>query len=275
MQATIIENPQTNHLCEAMQFNEIKFAFVNDVGNDTFQAVHLWMKCREYFNEILMKNHHPELTIGTVHGFHYKHDEFPYDLSATRIAMRFPNKETKKTFIENIEFIHNIERLNGWQLTEIRSVNKPQYNNMVLVIADKAWVSSCILTNLYTLCLKLASLGADHKDFKELTTKFQQAYMPSELMYLKSITDARFTSIMHNLNELRTLPTKYVDGTDEKRSDYTIHGHSGILAVLHQDRTLSKAYRELMDTISKKATLIKTLFGNKTCQEDAKVATAS
>jgi len=146
----LLPYPHTMALGEAFQANDMKFAFVNPHMDD-FQMVHSWVKCREYFNELLMKNHHPEYEFIQTYGFDYKPDEFPLDLSATRIAVKFMSLEQKQVFMNNLQWIHSVESANDIDHTIVHDISAQE----VLLIASKLWVQKCLLTNIYTECYSI------------------------------------------------------------------------------------------------------------------------
>ena len=141
-------------LTEVFQANDIKFAFLNLTEAGDFQMVHSWVKCREYFNEMLMKNHHPEFKYQETYGFNYKHEEFPLDLSATRIAVKFITNKQKQIFMNNLSWIHAIEAQNNVDPCKVHDIDE----TVVVLIASKLWIQKCLLTNIFTLMVKLAAL---------------------------------------------------------------------------------------------------------------------
>ena len=214
----------TMNLCEAFQANEMRFAFLNPAGDD-FQMVHSWVKCREYFNELLMKNHHPDFKYKTTYGFNYRYDEFPLDLSATRIAISFTTEAQKKTFLDNLDWIHAIENVNNIDPTVVHDVDA----KTVVVVASKLWVQKCILTNIYTLLLKLATLDVSKKDVKSLLEVRVNGNVPSEIGYVASLTVPVFNSLLENCTTIAELPCKYVDGAETLRSSDQVHAYSGVM----------------------------------------------
>lgn len=216
----------TMSLGEAFQANDMKFSFVNPV-EENFQMIHAWVQCREYFNELLMKNHHPEnFQFVTTYGFDYKHEEFPLDMSATRLAVRFMNAEQKKTFMENLQWIHAVETANDVDLTTIHDIG---YNDIV-VVTSKMWIQKCLLTNIYTLLLKLAALDVSKHNVKSLfEIKGKQNSIPSEISYVNTLTVPVFNSLLENCTLIAQLPSKYVDGSESLRGAGTVHANSGIM----------------------------------------------
>ena len=223
----LLPYPHHMGLGEAFQANDMKFAFVNPHMDD-FQMVHSWVKCREYFNELLMKNHHPEYEFVTTYGFDYKPDEFPLDLSATRIAVKFMSLEQKQVFMNNLQWIHSVESANDIDHTVVHEIS----GHEVLLIASKLWVQKCLLTNIYTLLIKLATLNVTaHTKTSLLNIKIKEQ-TPSEIDYIKRITVPVFNSILENCTVLAEIPSKYVDGTEEIRLPYVVHGNSGLMTIL-------------------------------------------
>lgn len=275
--AKFIENKYTNNLVELMQANDIKLAFVNKKDDDSFEAVHVWVKCREYFNEFLVKNHHPEFKLCMVHGFDYKHDEYPYDLSATRLALRFPNKSSKETFLKNLGWLHTIERNNNLELTVTYEVEDAPHKNMLILEADKAWVQKCLLTNLYTLAIKMASLNVGFQSIDDLTNSYNNSGrgIPSELGYITRVTARGISNLLNNVHTI-IKTDGYVDGTHKLRNAVNIHGNSGVVHVTAYGNARNEFHNSFMETISN--IMMQNTFNyfkGLLCPVDANPATAS
>lgn len=212
-------------LGEAFQVNDMKFAFLNQTETGDFQMVHSWVKCREYFNELLMKNHHPEFNYQETYGFNYKHKEFPLDLSATRIAVKFISKEQKKVFMDNLPWIHTIEAQNNVDPCEVHDIDA----NVVAIVASKLWIQKCLLTNIFTLMVKLAALDISKHTKNTLNTILVKDSIPSEVEYVKTVTVPVFNNILGNCSTIAEVPSKYVDGACELRPSGIVHAFSGII----------------------------------------------
>ena len=223
----LLPYPHRMPLGQAFQANDMKFAFVNPHMGD-FQMVHSWVKCREYFNELLMKNHHPEYEFVETYGFDYKPDEFPLDLSATRIAVKFMSLEQKQVFMNNLQWIHSVESANDIDHTVVHEISDLE----VLLIASKLWVQKCLLTNIYTLLVKLAALNVTAYTKTSLLNIKIKEHTPSEIDYINRLTVPVFNSILENCTVIAEIPSKYVDGTDELRPPYSVHGSSGLMSLL-------------------------------------------
>ena len=226
----LLERPHKNNLTELFQANEVKFAFVNkSIDNDeiTFTPVHVWVKCREYFNELLMSNHHKDFKIQPVYGFNYNPTEFPLDLSATRIALKFPTKTALNNFEKSLPWLHTIEEYNNLDKTIIHSLKEKPL--IKIVEGSAVWVQTCLLTNLYTLILKLMC--------HNINTKTTTASLPmnaSECSFLYQISSKVFNNFISNVKYLTQTPSKYIDGTNKLREIHNIHGNSGIMYLLQQ-----------------------------------------
>ena len=222
----LIPYPNTMPLGEAFQANDMKFAFLNPTEDGDFQMIHSWVKCREYFNELLMTNYHPEFKYKTTYGFTYNQKEYPLDLSATRIALKFPTAAQKQTFLDNIQWIHTIETANEVDKTIIIDVNEQE----LIVIASKLWVQQCLLTNIYTLLLKLATLDAK-MGYKHLENIKIRECTPSEVLYITTLTHKTFNNILENCTYIAECPSKYVDGSDTLRSPGDVHALTGLMHI--------------------------------------------
>ena len=212
-------------LSEAFQANDMKFAFLNLTEAGDFQMIHSWVKCREYFNELLMKNHHPEFKYQATYGFNYKHNEFPLDLSATRIAVKFITNKQKRIFMDNLSWIHTIEAQNNVDPCKVHDIDE----TVVVLIASKLWIQKCLLTNIFTLMVKLAALDISKHTKDTLNTIIVKNQLPSEIAYVKNITVPVFNNILGNCSTIAEIPSKYVDGACELRPSRMVHAYSGII----------------------------------------------
>lgn len=260
--AKLIKYPHVNQLTEAFQANDMRFSFCN--RKDTpegvvFEAVHPFVKCREYFNELLMTNHHPEFQYKPVYGFNYKQKEFPLNLDGTRIAIKFPNIIAAKTFEKNLNWLHIVEDFNGVDRTVLHKVDKDKH--IVIVEGSKMWVQKCVLTNIYTLLLKLCALDImTHTTLDKLSKLTGNLdATPSEVSYIQQVGIDGFNNLLENCTVIAELPTKYVDGSNELRSPGEVHAYSGIIhikqiiGVLNRDPNYMTKIRELIE-------LFKSLF---------------
>ena len=223
--AKLLPYPYEMVLGEVFQANDMKFAFLNPTETGDFQMVHSWVKCREYFNELLMKNHHPEFQYTPTYGFNYKHEEFPLDLSATRIAVKFITNKQKQTFMDNLSWIHAIEAQNNVDPCEVHDMGE----NIAVLIASKLWIQKCLLTNIFTLMVKLAALNISTHTKKTLNTIIIKNWVPHEIEYVQTVTVPVFNSILGNCNTIAEVPSKYVDGACELRQTGIVHAYSGIM----------------------------------------------
>ena len=223
--AKLLPYPYEMPLSEAFQANDIKFAFLNLTKDGDFQMVHSWVKCREYFNELLMKNHHPEFKYQAAYGFNYKHEEFPLDLSATRIAVKFITNKQKQIFMNNLSWIHAIEAQNNVDPCKVHDIDE----TVVVLIASKFWIQKCLLTNIFTLMVKLAALDISTHTKNTLNTIIIKDRVPSEIEYVQIITVPVLNNILGNCSTIAEVPSKYVDGACELRQSSIVHAFSGIL----------------------------------------------
>lgn len=247
----LIDNPKTNRLCESFQSNDTKFAFATENAEGSFQLIHTWVKCREYFNELLMKNYHPaEFSFDEVHGFVYEHDKFPMDLSRTVIAMKFPNDTYMNTFIENLPILHQVEELNDVaDRTVIHKVTS--HPTTVLVTASKFWIQKALLTNIFTLLLKTISLNIKNTSIDKLNKQYvkEAILVPSEVSYITQIGTQKVNKILNNLTLIATTPTKYVDGSEEIRPAYVLHAWSGIVTYVSSPHNTPAKFGKIIQGI--------------------------
>lgn len=264
--AKLLNYPHANELIEAFQTNAMRFAFVSKVADNTFQQLHASAQCREYFNEILMCNFHEDFKFVPTYGMNYIVKDFPIDTEETCLVVIFESDSSKNTFMENLEFINQMENKVNVEPTKVLEVDGSSMK--LILIGDKFWMKKCILFNIYTLFIKLASLNAGKKSYSALMKKFKYE-TPSELQYISSVGGVeQFTKIVQNVQELAAIPTKYIDGSDELRKPYEVHGKSGIVFFMHivqnQMKTMTYSIKQMcmeFKRISESQEPIGKLFG--------------
>ncbi len=228
----LIPYPHVNQLCESMQANEVKFAFTNKQENGDYQLITNFVKCREYFNEFLMVNHHPEqFKFEEVYGFKYKHEEFPYQMQNPSIAIKLPRKDQYESFKVNLELLNAIEDFNGMEKTTIVETSDARQRGAIFVLEfSSMWINSCILFNIYTLLIKLCTLDIKNKTLETLSQTFKHN-RPSELSYVEVLKVNKLNAILNNLKEFTKFPDTFVDGFKTIRAAYTVHSQSGLLSI--------------------------------------------
>lgn len=245
----LIDNPKTNSLAEVFQSNNMKFAFANYTDKeDSLQLIMPWVQCREYFNELLMQNHHPdEFKFQITYGFNYNYKKFPLNKDELILAIKFPNDKFKNQFLDNLSYIHKIEELN--KLDELTAVTETTEPLQLVIKASKFWQQRCLLLNVYTLLIKLCSLNYPQTELPNLKSFNNLPMEPSEVSYINTISVKTFKNLLPNLTLVAELPTKYVDGHDEMRHCGTVHADSGIVHMFIQCH--NKFMQDLKDLISK------------------------
>lgn len=221
----LIHYPHVNKLNESFQANDMRFAFCNEKDGN-FECVMPWVKCREYFNELLMKNHHPnEFEFVQTYGFNYQHDQYPLDLSATRLAIKFKEPAQLCTFENNMDFLNTIEKVNGFEKTVFYKMDAEHG----VLVGDKRWVGTCLLTNIFTLLVKLMTLDIGTQGFKKTINNNAST---TEAQIASMVGHDKLAVILENLDNIYNIKTKFVDGTETLRTPRMIHTYSGIYAVL-------------------------------------------
>jgi len=247
----LLANPNTNKLTEIFQSNAVQFAFVNHTNSqEKLQLLMPWIKCREYFNELLMVNHHPEdFNFKEVHGFQYDHAQFPLNKDKVFLAVRFPDVKTRNNFTNNLNFLHSVEKFNN--LDQLTTIHKTDKSTVLVLEASKFWQQRCILLNIYTLLIKLGSIGFPQTPISILNeSEFANS---TELNYTKILKLERLDSLLQNLTAVCEIPVKYVDGSEQLREPYTVHGHSGIISLLTttKDKRIESFHKAFNDLLQK------------------------
>jgi hypothetical protein len=132
-------------LCEIFQSLNIKFSMVDGEG----QQICAPHKCRDFLGDILWSKATDREA--HIYGFNYSHAEAPKDESVTRLSMKFPKLEYRKTFIKNIkEFNEKIGKY-GAEPCKVFTAG----THTLVVEGDKCWQSAGWKISFYTFYLKV------------------------------------------------------------------------------------------------------------------------
>lgn len=219
---------KTDPLCENFQANEMKFAFVNTVSDTEWKTINTMVMCREYFNEFLMINHHNKFPFRETYGFRYSHDKYPWQMESPKMAVKFTSKEHMDHFFAGIGALHHIEHFHKIKPTTVHLVESKLTNTVVLEF-DKFWITKCLTFNVYTLLLKLCTMGMNSLPFDKLIKVTINKKLPTEVSYLSELGKDRINAVIENLPLINSAKSKYVDGTNKFRDSYDVHGNSGLM----------------------------------------------
>lgn len=175
----------TNGLCEVGQSVPVKVAICVETEPDVFANVTAWIKCRDYFNDLVWVQHtHYDQPI-VKYGFEWSYSEaLKQDIENTgrlKIALMCHTDEFAQNFEANNHLIIDADKRIGCKATTIIKLSASEVDNQdwgegkgdnkhwYLINADKKWFSNSPILSLYTLliraCCNKKLLG--HTDFEK------------------------------------------------------------------------------------------------------------
>jgi hypothetical protein len=145
-----------------------------------------------------------------------------------------PNKAAKDNLLANISFIHNVEIINGFKLTQIDEV---EGDDSLVISGDKKWLMSCLSLSLYSSLLRVACYELGDNWIKTMREQYKEKKnKATDAMLVASVSDATWGRI---LSDLSVLDMETFTGFDAKKTDeYIIHHNQGFYSVFGNHREL-------------------------------------
>lgn len=203
----------------------IKFAFVNKVTDIEYEEVFVPFVCRDFFTDILWatENNKPV----HVHGFDFDPKKNSYDKNATRLAVYFPDEETRMRFQRNGDLILDIvEIANDCDLRKEYPVD-----NLTLILeADAYWQSRAYLLSLYTGLIRwLSNPAVDNAD--DFISAIEKSDSTDGSHFRSYKTAGVIKEMLFRLREMDQFDYGVVGSTSD--NVYNVHDNSGIMGVFY------------------------------------------
>lgn len=198
--------------------------FVKKLKEGEFERLHVTVKCRDYFGDILQS----EFTNDgfKMYGFTTEPESYRIDRDATRLYINFPDKEIAHLFKQNFHILETIEKENGL----VQSVWFDVSENEIIIESDSLWLSSIFSNSLYTFLLKcLCYQYMDNNWIKALT---KENWTGSEVEYAKRITEPKLTRVLKNLKPLLVPLCNPSGWHGSSVSEDKVHNNSGFYTIL-------------------------------------------
>jgi hypothetical protein len=200
--------PDNLSLCEIFQSLVVKFAFVNEDG----QQVQKEAKCRDFLGDVVWC-HATDEEPYEIYGSEYDPNKFRWDSEVTRMSLKFPNDKTKDNFMKNFHQFQELERKYG--IPESVCL-ETQYPLRVVVVSDKVWQSHEWKVSYYSFLLKILCYPTV-ADLESPESKYYKVYVEKQ----------GEEYLMGNLH-------KVVD--DHKSDIYDAHNNSGFYSILNNEK---------------------------------------
>ena len=147
-----LNKANVSHTYEIFQSLDIKFSMLKKDKEDEYTQVHTAIKCRDFLGDCVWSR--KTKLLGSIYGFSYSFAKAPYELNQLCLSLTFPNKNSLQMFKENFKFINEKDTQAKVQQSSFFETDCPL---SLIVIADKAWMSSVWKISLFTFYLKLIS----------------------------------------------------------------------------------------------------------------------
>ena len=125
-------------LTENSQVTKIRFASI-DINGEKIKTRHPFVKCRDYFNEIIVGSH-IRYSYCIVYGFTLDTENFPINLNRTELLLE-ANDKSRKNLIDNWYLLNGFEEENGFRLSSITPIKK-EGETYLLILGDKGWIEN-------------------------------------------------------------------------------------------------------------------------------------
>lgn len=220
-----LKNKPRGYYSEIAQSLPIKFAFVNKVTDTEYEEVFVPFVCRDFFTDVLWatENNKPV----NVYGFAFDPKKSSYDKNATRLAVYFPDEETRMRFQRQSNLILDIvEAANDCDPRKEYPVN----NLTIIIEADSYWQSRAYLLSLYTGLIRWIStpVVGEADDFIEAVAK-SESTDGSHFRNYK--TAGPIKEMLFRLREMDHIDYGVVGSTSD--NVYNVHDNSGIMGVFY------------------------------------------
>lgn len=217
------KNSDQNSLAELMQTITIKFSFAKLGEPGTVLRIHDWIKCRDFFNEVLVG--HATKKEHAIYGFSYGPDNIPIDEENLTLLIKFPDVKTRTNFQSNWSILEQLCTNNNAQKPILVDTEDPFIK---LLISDKVWQLNIPRLSYYTYILKVMNYSFNNPMnwMKEL-----KAYIGNsiEKKYLSKLEEKATKWLYEDC--LFLFPNTNISGHEEKTSIVTIHNYSGFFTV--------------------------------------------
>lgn len=211
-------------LTEIYQTVDLKFSFLNRLGDEEWQEMTQPAKCRDYLHDIV--NCCLNGSSFKLYGMGFDGKSTPISLDKFRMLLRFPNAEAFALFQQNISSLNALEEKNGIE----KSVFYPVENleDAIICEGDAFWLNNSVLISFYTFELRLMC----YKDCVPFSGQDKD--------YLAHLNATEYyKNIRNNLKSLLSNAFHGWNGEDQ----YQVHDCSGLLSMFTKQYRPSSMYK--------------------------------
>lgn len=246
-------NEVKTDLNEITQIVDMKFSFARLGENETVQRIHNWIKCRDFFGDVLVG--HATKKVQKIYGFSYGPEDIPIDDENFTLLIKFPDQSRLDNFKNNWPILEQLCTNNNAQRPILEDTEDPVIK---VLISDKAWQQNIPRISYYTFILKVMGYAFMNpmnwvKELQEYTA------FSTEKKYISEIHPKAVNWLYEDC--LFVFPNTDIHGHKPGAELVTIHNYSGfytfcIPTCYHQN---NKHYRDYTNYEKRKAAQLEEL----------------
>ena len=156
------EDPYAD-LSEIGQVGTLRFCFATFTDDNTVRGQHLFVKCRDFLNDVVIGSHGGYET-PEIYGFTYDGKANPIDTDKTRMVMMMRTEREANNFKLNLKKLNNMLTSSGLEKTTIEEINVPSSENELatekryfLVEGDAQFTKHVTSMSFYSLMLRVST----------------------------------------------------------------------------------------------------------------------
>lgn len=220
------------HLAEIYQSMTLKLAILRPNGDNSFERITPFVLCRDFLTDVYTFSK-ANLDFG-IYGMHFKGSKEKPDYNNILLLAKFPNTDTKTTFLGNLSKLHTIEGSRKNQITLTTPIELSE--SELIIFADGAWLRNCLTFSLYTYLLRALCYVQSNVD--DWIVEFGNKNQATDAAYAKSVHPSTWQRIF---TDLSSIDTPDFCGFEVALSNlHKIHSNSGFISVFGSHREINR-----------------------------------
>lgn len=228
---------------EIFQSLTIKFAFaLINKKTETITPIYLPAKCREYLGDVVwsMESQKPS----NIYSFTFDPKKTPITKSKTILYVEYPNVESRKFALDNINVMNHYEFALGFDPSLVVEVNA-KGKLALAYIGDKMWQKKSFAISYYSLLIKgMARKLKEGIDWRDEICKVHS----NETSLLKSIPSFKvMDNLLYKLIKMKGNSTGYE--RENYKNVFMTHGASGFHTIFRSRcKTIKISANQIQNT---------------------------
>lgn len=218
--------------CEIFQKHAVRMAFVNKKEKEC-KEIFAPVLCRDFLGDVL----HSEKTNHNVfiYQFRYNPKEQKIDRDKTRLSLHFPHHEMRENFVNNMQWLNSVERINDITQSQIQETSLKE---CLVIEGDPFWLGAIWRISLYTFLLKVCTYEFKNNDPIQSILDNKGSTEGRHLIDY-NISKSQIENILGNIKQ----QTWMFYGEVEKSMDILfIHNYTGIMNTIAGNKKTHEMY---------------------------------